>query len=245
MKIISKFKDYYDSVSHQYLDKETIYFRKTETVNLECRFGRASHYPTVRNFHVLPWTIRFQIIGFCGNFYPVIQFSLPPVKDKADYVVGLYSKEELNKFVVDNQIQISHGRPSQSKTYYHEELADFERFFNNTEKFKSLEPIFRKHNVPVFAFSCEDNSRYGRRLSGDPYLILNPFLKEYSFAKVKDPFSAHQELYQFIGGYLRQPEREMVEISDRDKIHKHGFDKWSFRRLPNNLKSLRRGRSRS
>jgi hypothetical protein len=68
------------------------------------------------------------------------------------------------------------------------------------------------------------------RLVNQSYeLVINPLLKKYSFFKMRDPFSAHQELYQFVGGYLKQPTRPMVEISDKDKVHKHGFDKWSFR----------------
>lgn len=62
-------------------------------------------------------------------------------------------------------------------------------------------------------------------------------LKDYKFIKVLDPVQAFQELSMWVGGVLPQPGRPMVEITDNAvKIAKHGMDKTSFRRPPENAK---------
>lgn len=47
-----------------------------------------------------------------------------------------------------------------------------------------------------------------------------------------EPFQAFQMISQWVGGVLIQPDRPMITVSDTVKIHKRGFDKWSFRRPP-------------
>lgn len=57
-------------------------------------------------------------------------------------------------------------------------------------------------------------------------------LKEMEAWKALDPFRAHMELSNFISGVLPSGP-DLVEISDRDKIKKAGFDvKKSFRKAP-------------
>lgn len=55
-------------------------------------------------------------------------------------------------------------------------------------------------------------------------------LKELQFYKVFDAVSAFQELDMWMSGALGMPGNPMVEISDTDRIAKHGYDKWSFRK---------------
>lgn len=61
-------------------------------------------------------------------------------------------------------------------------------------------------------------------------LELNPSLKAYKFMKVVDPYSAFQEISQFISGVLGNSEKQTVDISDENRLLQHGFDKkFSFR----------------
>lgn len=61
-------------------------------------------------------------------------------------------------------------------------------------------------------------------------IILNPVLKEIEFYKKIDSFTAFQELSMFISGIMGGKSPCMIEISNDDKIAKHGFDKYSFRK---------------
>lgn len=63
-------------------------------------------------------------------------------------------------------------------------------------------------------------------------IIKNPCLKNFQFQKVLDPVTAFQTLEQYLYGVLGGTEKEVINISDKDRIQQHGFDKHSFRKLP-------------
>lgn len=237
MKIISKFKDFYDSISHKYLDKEILYVRESKTLNVDSKdIPNVARFAFRMGTDVPDYVFSLEIIGFCGRLYPVVVVSNSGIS-ATKYnkgMIGFFDIEDLKKFVHENKIPIREDRKYRLKIWrfhnYQETVEDFERFFSNKENFNKLEGIFLEHNAPVFVARMEKYSKDGYKI------VLNPILKNYSFTKVKDPFSAHQELYQFVSGYLKSPERDMVTISDEDKIHKHGFNKWSFRKLPGKKK---------
>lgn len=60
---------------------------------------------------------------------------------------------------------------------------------------------------------------------------LNRQLKDLEFYRIMSPYQAYQELSMWIGGVLIQPDKPMVTVSDAMKIHKAGYDKWSFRKM--------------
>jgi hypothetical protein len=226
MKIISTFRDYYDSVSHQYLDKEIVYMRGQTMLNLDK--AAVEKYPRLdshcRGFgDSTSMYTSAEIIGFCGKLYPVIVIKFGKLSGH------FYSYETLEKFVIENELPLKAGKRRWywRDTYDLSLLVECKRFLENTEKFKAMEYLFGDHNAPVFLYRISDNRRQ---------LIFNPMLKFYDFVTVKDPFTAHQDLYQYVSGHLKQPQKPMVEISDKDKIHKHGFDKWSFRKMPKDKK---------
>lgn len=61
---------------------------------------------------------------------------------------------------------------------------------------------------------------------------VNPILRDVQFYKAVDAFSAFQELSMFISGVLGGKTPKMIELSDEDKIAKHGYNEWSFRKEP-------------
>jgi hypothetical protein len=64
-------------------------------------------------------------------------------------------------------------------------------------------------------------------------IIRNPRLADLGFARALDPFSCFQRISQFIGGVVPGQQMPMVEISDKSKIAKKGFDpKYGFRTRP-------------
>lgn len=84
--------------------------------------------------------------------------------------------------------------------------------------------IERRASLMVFT----SENRWDRRQS---CRIDAACLGDIGFARLLDPFSAYQELTMWVGN-LGQAERDMVVISDVEKVRKHGFDKWSFRKMP-------------
>jgi hypothetical protein len=60
-------------------------------------------------------------------------------------------------------------------------------------------------------------------------------LKNIEFYKAVDAFTMFQKISQWVGGVLPNTATPMVEINnDLIKAHKHGFDRWSFRKQPQN-----------
>ena len=58
-------------------------------------------------------------------------------------------------------------------------------------------------------------------------------LQEYGVMKAIDAFSAMQELSMYVGGIMGGNNPTMVQITDeKTLVKKHGFDKWSFRKMP-------------
>jgi hypothetical protein len=80
-------------------------------------------------------------------------------------------------------------------------------------------------NKLSIAVSC---GFYETRERGE-WFVVDANLKELSFQKVLDPFTAYQELEMWIGGVIGQ-NPEPAEVSDKVKIQQHGFDEWSFRK---------------
>lgn len=84
-----------------------------------------------------------------------------------------------------------------------------------------------KYKCPVIRLNPDSDE--GRKIQ------LNPCLKDIRFFKRLDINQAFQQINQFFGTYLTRPEKEPRPISDKDKAKNHGFDKWSFRKEPENF----------
>ena len=69
-------------------------------------------------------------------------------------------------------------------------------------------------------------------------VIIDARLNAFQFQKVKDPYTAYMELDSFISGTFGKSCGDIVQISDKDKVHKHGFDpKYGFRTRPVGMKA--------
>jgi hypothetical protein len=63
-------------------------------------------------------------------------------------------------------------------------------------------------------------------------LIKNPNLKNLQMFKAFHPNLAFQEIESFLTGVLPNPYPPTVVVSEKTRIAKRGFDKWSFRKPP-------------
>ena len=74
------------------------------------------------------------------------------------------------------------------------------------------------------------NSHWDWRKNGDN-------LRDLEFYRVLDAYSVFQRISEWVGGTLANTGNPMVAITDdKIKAHKHGFDRWSFRKLPENTR---------
>lgn len=208
MKIISKFKDYYDTASSYGIDKEVLYVRtphKTKLTNKQNGFGRLNSY-------INGYEVEKRLIGFCGEIYPLlILYPTDGYKrvPGADPVL-CYTKEEF----------LEHYTIKKTRNYYFYGVEQpIDVFYY--QDYSSYKELFQSLKAPIFMTTVE-----GR----ETYIETNIPLKPLQFYRLKDAPTAFQEIFQFVSGVLTGSDKPMVKISDKDKIAKRGFDKWSFRK---------------
>lgn len=219
MLIISKFHDYYDSAIAYGVDKECVYERKTETVK-----DSKWKYRDYTDFENKDFNFRLttHTIGFCGNVYRCVrveQQNKYSISDKK--IHGFYRAEDIISFMEENDIGLREkGFSRWSSTF--RSTANINAYFN-AEKKQHLYDMFREYNTPIYVINRNNT-------------VINPCLKDFKFGKVRDAVTAFQDIHQYIAGVLGSKEKDTVDISDKTRIQQHGFDKWSFRKLPSKKK---------
>lgn len=240
MYIISKKKDYYDGVAGTTgIDKTIVYDRQIielDEKNLPKEFNRYNYsvrrstpfhklnnISILKELRVLYAHVSPFIIGFCGKLY-----------------VGwkLYNEVESHKFPFNDKeliTTITYDNDNMKKLikldYWRGNLEDD---LNYVLSYDPIE-IFRTLNAPIFVHDYDhDRTSIENYWRNHPKFFINPLLKEYQFYKIFDAVQAFQEISMFIGGVLVNKEKEIVNVEDKYKITQHGFDKWSFRKEPEN-----------
>ncbi|MFM9873217.1 MAG: hypothetical protein ACKVQS_07100, partial [Fimbriimonadaceae bacterium] len=97
---------------------------------------------------------------------------------------------------------------------------------------------------PVFAcqFDYQTEPNYNDTLS----IIINPRLANFGFQSILDPFTCFQEIAQYLGSELAQPDTAPLRKgSDEIIARAKGFDKQSFRTAAPGNKKLNRKTNRA
>lgn len=255
MRIVSKFSDYYDSVMGYGQDLTTTFVRKAEEVPKDSplvnvlssrdQFNRVGHmasrHPVPVEKCKLPYkwmsahTFR---VYFCGKTYRGVRVCFDEKKDffapsyKDHYA---YDFEDLSQFLQTHGLlvkDICRGYFSRE----HEALKNLQFFLEKQGTDELMEQLI-KHRVVIARYTDSRWNADGRYWA--EHWETNGSLAEVKFFKVVDPYTAFQELDMYLSGVLGQQAREVVNISDKDRIHQRGFDDYSFRKLPQEKKRSR------
>lgn len=219
MFIVSKFHDYYDSVMRQGMDKTCVYKRETVAVPYNIKGGWKSsdvmdELHTSRGYDKRNgWTTNKYVIGFCGELYPLVHIEKYDTRTYKNEEHFFYTEKEYNEFFGIKKVQ---------KHWYRKPMS----YFFDPVNWKKCKKYFVDYKCPVFIL--KKTNGYGSRAD----IILNPPLKDYKFVTQKDPYTTFQEIYMFMSGVIGSTGPHLVEISDKIRAQKHGFDKWSFRKPP-------------
>lgn len=240
MKIYSKFHDYYDSVRAWGADPKTVYIRKTFEFLSSSNEYQNIHNKTIDKFlelYPLPnqqsygiYIDRIFLIIFCGHIHPCIvyQININWEIKKTEFCYDIDSVSKFIKKYGTKKDYANFNKPRKVRKYYgfkrirayKESLKEFYDLSN--QKDNSLIKLHCDIGYPVFII--EPNSK-------EFPLVYNPILKDYKFYKVSDVHQTFQELSMFISGIMGGTAPPMVEISDKIRLEKHGFDsKLSFRK---------------
>jgi len=243
MLIISKFKDYYDTaIGYGGVDKTCVYNRNSlvegnkhnqeivfETFEekkiywsngpyiFDCRYKHGG-FP----YKDIPFLITPFVIGFCGKIY-----------------IGYYLKWENKTKIVYNSNDFFQLCDPKDKRLFRE--SDKNRIINYFKKlqFKNHKELFFKYHAPIFILDykvCLNKDEYNylpnedkNQFNKNKIFIINPKLKDYEFYKIYNSFQAFQEIQMYLQGVLGNKEKEMINISEKNKLIQYGYDKWSFR----------------
>ena len=249
MKIISKDRDYYDgagmgidtSIRYHRLPRELTLDFQIKTMPVYNRREDEDYYgwnPVINNGRrnhnkKKPLLTSFAVI-FCGKIYHGIMAT--PYKSywhDFDDSVFFYDAETLIPYLETHGYVIA----SEKRSFGAEPglIVTPEEFFTP----KDVVDLAINQRITVAVSN--------RVIDRSVYTSLNPYgnkepdvwTLEYSrlhrigFQKVMPPWEAHQEISMWIGGILPSSGNPMVSIiDDKIKAAKHGFDHWSFRKMP-------------
>lgn len=250
MLIISKFKDYYDSAVGHGVDKTIVYKRdwirkfdkdpRSSTSENQKQWeeylaGKTWYHPhrtKHRSYvekgygHNRKGTFEHFVIGFCGKLYPGVILDNKDYKgienafyDKDKLIKAVKDKHDLTEDEVDLSAPFGFKHNSWGEYRWDRSRGDW---FNEKDH-SGLLSIFEEYKTPCF-------------IKWNQCVDINPELKEFKFQQVMDPYTTFQEIMMYISGVLGVNEVEVVTLSDKDKLHKKGFDDWSFKKLPGGKK---------
>jgi hypothetical protein len=249
MRIISKFKDYYDSAASLGVEMSTVFTRLSP--ELVGTVGYKDSVPFPEEFTILRKMSKHRIqsysvkdcsldfctlyVGFCGKIYPGVRVEIRD-SSKLDYPLisskVFYSKDSLEKYIYLNKFDI---RTDTHLFRFRMSLEPFKdkhtqdilkEFFHVGYEFQYPLKCALEKKWVIFMYE----SYYTNFSTSREVLIHNPKLSDVEFFKVFDPHTAFQEIEMFISGVLGAPNKEPLLISDKDRIQQHGFDKRSFRK---------------
>ncbi len=215
MKIISPFKDYYDSVAQYGIDEGITYYRVTEVINrVDTRdYSKRNEYKMAVNTSNIPVISKI----YTGDYY----LKGGRYNGFDYFTIGISGK------FYNLILSASHGlirSPEEFFTFYDTRRerywsdtseCEIVKFFNSTHD----SDLFLKYKVPVLMF---DNK----------CLQLNPNLSTLQIQKVLPPYEAFVSIQDYISGVLGVNENPIVQVSDKDMRDAKGFDDWSFKKLP-------------
>jgi hypothetical protein len=244
MKIISPFKDYYDSVGNSWHTDEPLFKRmQVEKTIIEC----PKAFTVVQNLNDFKSGVRMptpnyefsrMIVFFCGRWYPYWKGWSFPKTIYCDTVEGIISYYEVEL-----------AKPACSRYL----RQDGEGFVKNA-KYNGW-TNWDRHNMQLFLERDRTVPAEVFIEVGAPYFIMtrrerewvlttNPILKEF-FPRHFDAYSCFQEVSMYLGNQLAQPDIAPLTVgSDKVIAAQKGFDDMSFRTTAPGAKKLHREKNR-
>jgi len=216
MLIITKFHDYYDrAMGYGGVDKTTVYQRKEDIIPI-----KYSHtddrdlrlYVTQVDKGNYRYCVDTMVVGVAGEVYPVVKCVKKKwVMGEEEEIKYFYGEQELRDWVEQEKLEL------EKKWYWGDSVYDVFA----EDRWEFLKQHFILQRAPIFI--------YERCNNGPHQIRVNTCLKDVEFYKVRDAFTAFQDIYMYISGVLGNLNKELTDISDIDMRDKKGFDKWSFK----------------
>jgi hypothetical protein len=245
VRIISKFRDYYDSVQAHGQDPTLVYRRTTQEFAPQPHLFR--HGDLYRIAISAPHSHRWQVFGwlvvFCGRLYPVwkceehwcldaneVALYLHDywARNPKSYYPGSDDFEETGRYRLD-----IHGHRTRLGVC----RVDIDGFLRQFSGFQVGPSIHQEFGAPVLLVCCMSDWS-----SEEIKVVANPRLQELRFFTKVEPYTAYQEIAMYLGNELAQPDIAPQAVGDDETLARaKGFDEQSFRtKAPGNKKLNRK-----
>lgn len=231
MKIISKFKDYYDSVQGYMFNPKVLYIRKpAEQVytklcaDIADKISLSQKYVWQTNVcdnHGNCFSLSISIIGFCGKLYAAYR-----VTDESNYYTA-YSSFDMKRIIK----RLKKENPGEHVIDHLEKVG---KSLDSIKQGVELLYPFIDIDAPIFKITdIKISYSYVEKYKVNSGKITkNCSLKQYDFYKILSPFETYQEIEMFLNNELVSS-NELIQISDKDMKIKKGFGhKYAFKKEP-------------
>lgn len=240
MRILSKFHDYYDAAQSEGQDRSLVFLRETtEYPNCRHHGAPAAHLRAFAQFadaHTcaamvrencgpgknLRFEIDFGLILFAGKLYPFARVETLNGRfgGAAEALRIVYERAELAAILKAVDVDLDKHDKKVSKGNIWGAVGITTEVFFTLAGSEQLRDAAMAHRMAVVSWE-----RHG------DLLTENPMLAAFQMFRHLHAWQAFQELSMFWGN-LAAPDRVPVTVADKDRIAQHGFDKWSFRKMP-------------
>lgn len=219
MRIISKFRDYYDVGTTYGIDPHIVYLRTTS----QKAAPKVQYYP------------QLSIIGFCGQIIPCIDY---PFLHACQWNIqgskfvlfnsDIWEKElelSINKYTAKGghiNRSATHRMVSRKNKWESHRLRDQSEYLKtNPQQYVDL---FEQHQVPIWIL----HPHYGK---SDPIFEVNPCLLGMGFENIYPALDAFQMISQFIANMNAKSQMpDPRPTTETENLQRHGMDKHNFRR---------------
>lgn len=212
MRIISKFKDYYDG-ARAWMDESITYVRKTEEVQRPDLAIALPSYRVISRTVICDELATPGVVHFCGKSYRYLKLHSTGkcYTDLDKFKRAL--REEINRE--------AEGRKFKRYSVFEREEDELKGWLSRGRDIPA--EVYIDLGCPVFSVEMTPTRK--------TVLIKNPVLKETIVPKYVHPWTAFQELSMFLGNTLTVREDPDIERTDELIRDQKGFDEWSFRKI--------------
>lgn len=244
MRIISKFKDYYDSAAGYGVDMTVVYERSSHTLpnwsidpeqqqnvqqwkDIVAACDAITHSDRFRNIHRHS-EHKVVFVGIAGKIYVGLALHYHMNDPKKELWKPIRYNDQFAQMYVWKPENLNDAQLDAKARQYawgDNEAATLREWFTANESARVVENIdlFTKYNMASFV---------AVRASNGTSVEINPQLQGYGFQRMMDGFTAFQEISMFVTGVLAQKEQMTYVPTDKELLYARGHDDKSFKTPP-------------
>jgi len=233
MRIISRFRDFYDCIQRTGQDRELLFLREPKTLEGALCL-ETSLYGGAQGCD-----LESGVVVFCERAHPFLVLAVDGTRHRSreSHTYVCWSVEDLDAALAasfrERAVEQYRGTKLH-RGYFDPSRLSFGRraaeiFFAEAATVNAAaRRLIEQHRAPVIV-SRTESPALGLR-GGET--TVNGELQRLEFMRVVDPFTAFQEIAMWLGSQA-WPGNAIPAVSDIDMVAAKGFDtKWSFRREP-------------